>query len=383
MKSLLNVVVVIALITSLAFATNAKDQREVEKQKIIISTDNGFGLSGGWRDTPTDPADLLALFYAMNSNKIDVLGISTMFGAPYGVASYQATKHAFDLLAQRDPNRKLPGIYQGATRPLDLAATTLYPHKTPLDPQRCVNPGVKFMHESIMKHKNVELVSIGPLTDIACLLKTYPEVMSGGHLKKIVAMMGRPTHKNKDGELVGENFFLNGRPGVTGFVFLKDPTAAKIVLEQNKVPVKLVTFSVTGSVWIPKADITKAYESGHKDALSKFLYGTLGQWTTYFNKVIGVNGFYPWDVQVINAVVNPQEYTCEKAGYKVVPCSGKDNVCAGHKGTVFAGNSMAKESAQLWFSKEYKDTAQHSYCTKFSSSKEAVKNFFDQSLSEF
>ena len=203
------------------------------------------------------------------------------------------------------------------------------------------------MKESLLKHSGVTLLATGPLTDVACLIESYPEVLDGDKITEVVALMGRA-------EGASLKLSVADDVKVTDFNFLRDKEAAKIVLGQDKVPVRLLTFPVSSSLYIPFDFIP--YPPVTDDELPKFLSEKTKAWVDYFDKNVGleVKGFYPWDTHVVNYLIEPKSYTCKKSGYKIQDCSDTNSKCQDHN-----------DKTQLWFSDEYKDGPVHTFCTDF------------------
>lgn len=369
-------IVMLSMLLLFVPSLHATSQQETpEINKIIMSSDASMGLIGGWHLHPNDPVDSLGILMALDEPTIDLQGVAIVFGVNYTGNEYMATSHLFRLL---DDSENKPVLVAGAEKALEVEQTKLWlldenVRKVAVDPDKCVNQAVWYMHNDIMKHGNVTLLSTGPLTDIACLFRTFPEVLEEGRVKEVIAMMGREEN---------QSFSLAGVPAVTDFNFLKDPVAAEIVLEQDSVPVRLLTFSVTSSVFVPKSIIPEVKKG---DELSEFLYGSMTNWIDYFSSALKLKteGFYAWDGHVVNYLIDPEAYTCTEMGYKIKECS-KEGQCAGHdEKPIRAGSSLAKEAKQLWVSPEYDDTAKHMVCNAFKTGGQSEADYKARILGRF
>src|SRR5699024_5603900 len=152
---------------------------KMEKKPIIIDTDPGID-------------DAVALAIALHSEKLDVRQITTVHG---NVRLDKTTVNALKLL---DFFNKEVAVSAGATRPLlreSINASQVHgesgldgftfpePDQHLLTKEHAVN----VMHREIMESKEkITLVPIGPLTNIALLIRTFPEVCH--HIEEIVLM---------------------------------------------------------------------------------------------------------------------------------------------------------------------------------------------------
>jgi len=181
--------------------------------KLLLDTDIG-----------SDIDDAVCLAYLLMQPECDLLGITTVSGqskARAKLASAICTAASRDI--QIVPGSEDPLIVK-PRQPLAQQAVKLanWPHAVQF-PER--NP-IAFLAESIMKHPGeVILLSIGPLTNIALLFKTYPEVVSA--LKQLVMMCGAFTYSIKPPFLAEWNALLD--PHATAIVYRADVAVHKSV----------------------------------------------------------------------------------------------------------------------------------------------------------
>lgn len=187
---------------------------------IIIDTDPGID-------------DAVALAIALYSEKLDVRLITTVAG---NVGLDKVTFNALRLL--KFFNKNVP-VALGADRPLikepidasDIHGSTGmdgFEFEEPSEELVLKENAVNAMHRVIMDSKEpMTLVPIGPLTNIALLLKMYPEVKN--NIAEIVFMGGSASR---------------GNAGVMSeFNIFADPEAAKIVF-QSELPIVMVGLDV-------------------------------------------------------------------------------------------------------------------------------------------
>ncbi|WP_019636593.1 ribonucleoside hydrolase RihC [Paenibacillus fonticola] len=190
------------------------------KRPIIIDTDPGID-------------DAVALAIALYSEELDVRLITTVAG---NVGLDKVTLNALKLL--KFFKKDIP-VAMGAGRPLIKAPIDAsnvhgstgmdgYDFEEPTKQLLLQENAVNAMHRVIMESEQpITLVPIGPLTNIALLLRMYPEVK-----EKIaeVVIMGGSTARGNAGVMAEFNIFA-------------DPEAAKIVFQSN-LPVVMVGLDV-------------------------------------------------------------------------------------------------------------------------------------------
>ena len=203
-------------------------------KKIVIDTDPGVD-------------DSLAIFVALNSPELEVLGLTTIFG---NAITTTCTENALRLLeiAQR---QDIP-IAEGAHVPLNGnfrgAATFVhgdngqgnaelpFPTTTSLEID-----AVTFLKETIEAHPHeITLVPVGPLTNIANLLNQHPGIDT--KIKEIVLMGGNAQSPG------------NATPTAEANI-LNDPEAADIVFSAQ-CEITMVGLDVTNNVFMNEEQVT-------------------------------------------------------------------------------------------------------------------------------
>ena len=210
--------------------------------KAIIDTDPG-----------TD--DAIALLMAMES--MDVLGITTVGGN----ASLEHTTRNTLAILEYAGREDIP-VAKGSFRPLQGSYPYAYSFHGPggisvrlPSPRTTPYPvnAVEFIRDLLMANQElISLIALGPLTNVAKLLKTYPDVSD--RLSKIIVM--------------------GGAVGVPGnitphaeFNFYSDPVAASFVLSSG-VPVTLVDLSVCREATIGRDRLARLHKGGKSARLA-------------------------------------------------------------------------------------------------------------------
>lgn len=181
------------------------------KRPIIIDTDPGID-------------DAVAIAIALFSDELDIKCISTVFG---NVGLDKTTYNALRLV-KFFGKENIP-VASGARKPLlrDIIDASEVHGKTGMegfdfeDPDMsllCQESSIELMRKIIMESDEpITILPIGPLTNIALLLSTYPEVKP--NIKEII-MMGGSTGRGNRGVM-------------SEFNFCADPEAAKIVFHSG------------------------------------------------------------------------------------------------------------------------------------------------------
>ncbi len=178
-------------------------------EKIIIDCDTGID-------------DALALTLALSSNKIDILGVTTVAGNVDCVNTTRNTCNIVNLLGRDDLH-----VAKGEDKPLERepfrasgvhGVTGLRGYSFEKDYTDNLLPlhAVEYMKKILDKEdeKSVSIVALGPVTNIAKLFSLYPEVKE--KVKKVVFM--------------GTSYFIGNPTPVATFNVLVDPEAFRQLL---------------------------------------------------------------------------------------------------------------------------------------------------------
>jgi|TARA_B110000263_G_scaffold245165_1_gene254296 inosine-uridine nucleoside N-ribohydrolase len=212
-------------------------------KKIIIDTDPGID-------------DTMAIYFALNSNVLDVIGITTVYG---NTSNTQGTENALRILeiAKRDD---IP-VHTGASKPLTteyLGKGEVVHGKDGQGNSNLVVPQTKESNLTAVEYlKNqinqfpgeITLVPIGPLTNIAQLLIEYPDIDQ--KIAEIVLMGGNALSQG------------NASPAAEANI-RNDPEAANTVFSSNTL-ITMVGLDVTNEVFMDDNTIQEITDSGSKE----------------------------------------------------------------------------------------------------------------------
>ncbi|SNS54109.1 pyrimidine-specific ribonucleoside hydrolase [Anaerovirgula multivorans] len=249
------------------------------KTPVIIDTDPGID-------------DAVAIFLAFSQEKIlDVRGITTIAG---NVNVDRTTRNALDLVGHIGKNAK---IAKGAPKPLlrSLKTAEEVHGKTGLGPVVLKESKLKFyekkawdlIHEEAEAWDGeLEIIALGPLTNIAITLIKYPDIKK--KIKK-VTLMG------------GACFLGNVTPSAEFNIYV-DPEAADIVF-QSGIPITMVGLDATHQALLYEEDIENL--TSRKNVISETLKIILKENLAFQKKVAGLEAAIMHDAVAVAAVIDP------------------------------------------------------------------------------
>ncbi len=221
---------------------------DMNKRPIIIDTDPGID-------------DAVAIAIALFSEKLDVRLITTVAG------NVSVDKVTYNTLRILKFFKKEVPVARGAAEPLILPLLDAsnvhgksgmegFDFEEPDDHLLLPEHAVNAMYRVIMESKEpITLVPIAPLTNIALLLKLYPEVK--GNIREIVLMGGSAGRGNK---------------GVMSeFNIATDPEAAKIVFDSG-LPLVMAGLDVGWKALVLPEDSAKLPQLGEVGRMAYCLF---------------------------------------------------------------------------------------------------------------
>lgn len=212
----------------------------MKKRNIIIDCDPGID-------------DIVALSFAIaNEDKFNILGISTVAG---NQTIEKVTENALKVMSYYKRNIK---VARGQKRPLlreKKPVSSVHGENGMGDYQLpegqlklYSDNAITFLRDTILASEDkVTLVPVGPLTNIALLLKVFPEV---GENIELISIMGGSTHGGNCTSYAEFNIWA-------------DPEAAKIVFD-SKLPLVMSGLNVTHSAGLYKDDVENLAKSSGK-----------------------------------------------------------------------------------------------------------------------
>ncbi|THF84171.1 nucleoside hydrolase [Cohnella fermenti] len=247
-------------------------------------------------DVDTGVDDALAIAYAVRSPEIELLGLTTTFG---NITVEEATRNSLVVLEKL--GRSDVPVHEGSTRPL-VRTKEAYPRHihgehglgsaTFSAPAKSKSPlgAVDFIIETVHSRKNeVTLVCVGPLTNLAHVVRRDPEIAR--LVGRVVIMGGAARRPGNVSEYAEANIF-------------SDPEAADIVFRSG-LPITLVGLDVTMQTLLPMSSLPAWRE---KDAELGGFFADMTEFYIRFyeDAYPGIGGCGLHDPLAIGVVVKPE-----------------------------------------------------------------------------
>ena len=262
----------------------------------------------------TDPGvdDAFALLYALNHPNINVLGITTVFG---NVPVETSTKNAL-ILSEMAGKGTI--VYQGANKPLERKVIN-YPsfihgqdgfgdtnHPHPKFNASKLDAAQFIINEINENSGNINLVAVGPLTNIANSIKQDPSIAN-----KVNSLL-----------IMGGSWLVGGNitPVAEANIY-NDPEAAEIVFKSG-LPIIMVGLDVTHKVFLSQKDIDKLSALNNS---GKFLKKISNIYMKFYKDTRNMDGCFFHDATAVIAMTNPEFFKYKVARVYV----SQDNLTRG------------------------------------------------------
>ncbi len=249
-------------------------------EKIIIDTDPGID-------------DAMAIFFAMSSPELELLGLTTTFG---NVSVEMATANALRLVEMAGAT--IP-VARGVAIPLVQDALP-YPDfvhgadgfgnlNLPEPKGQAVElSAAEFIIKTVLEHPDeTTLIAIGPLGNLAKALALEPRIAK---LVKKVVIMGGTVHESGNVSPVAEANIYS------------DPHAADIVFSADW-HVHMIGLDVTHKVTL--MDDLQQRIRDKNSVFGQFLYDAGRFYADFYKKSRGADGCYMHDASAIAYTINP------------------------------------------------------------------------------
>ncbi|KAJ4723908.1 Inosine/uridine-preferring nucleoside hydrolase [Melia azedarach] len=257
-----------------------------EPKKIIIDTDPGID-------------DAMAIFLALRSPEVEVIGLTTIYGNVYTTLATRNALHLLEIAGRTD----IPvaeGSHVTITQGTKLRIADFVHGADGLGNQNFPPPkgnpieqsAVDFLIEQANLYRGkVTVVALGPLTNIALAIQQDPAFVK--NIGQIV--------------LLGGAFAVNGNvnPAAEANIF-GDPDAADVVFTSGA-DIVAVGINVTHQVVMTDADREKLALSNGKFA--QYLCKILDVYFSYHHEAYCTRGVYLHDPTALLVAVNPSLFT--------------------------------------------------------------------------
>lgn len=247
---------------------NKQPESMVTKNKTAVWIDTDPSISSGAHEVD----DGFALIQAFNSPELEIRGVSVVFGN----APFEVTWPIGQEIVKKYGPPNLP-VYAGAAKAEPLGAET--------DASRAL--------AEALKEERLTILALGPVTNVAAVLKNHPELSD--RIEAIVAVAGRRPNQQ----------FVTGTKKHTPFRDLNfelDAPGFQVLLD-SKAPIVLAPWEVSSKVWLKEDDL-KQLAAGKLSA--QWLVNPGRDWLKMWQEKFGVDGFNPFDTLAIAYVTSPE-----------------------------------------------------------------------------
>jgi purine nucleosidase len=255
--------------------------------KILIDTDPGID-------------DTMAIFLALRSPEVEVVGLTSIWGNTSG----ELTAQNAIRLVEVEGHDHIP-VARGCDCPLIIPMPELGTHVHGLDGMGNTNPpppkgklvemsAAQFIVKMIMENPGeIALVPVGPLTNIALALRLEPRIVE--KVKEVVIMGGAATVPGNVTPVAEANIW-------------HDPHAAHIVFSAGW-PLTMVGLDVTTRVVQKKAYLEEICNAGNP--ATDLLKRILPCYQNYFEGTFGMTGIHTHDPSAIAYLIDPKLFRTE------------------------------------------------------------------------
>jgi len=233
--------------------------------------------------------DALAIFLALNSDELEVDGLTAVFGNTDLNRTYRIAKEIVSVANRND----IP-VYKGAYNASWLGIRT---------------PAVKFLINHVREHPGeITLITLAPLTNIATAILLEPKFIED--LKAILMMGGLFFPSNM------------GLPFLQAeFNFSRDPKATQIVISQD-IKNTIIGLDLTTKVLFRDVHFN-ALKAGNTQ-ITNYLTKKIKSWL-FLNKLL-MGGFNPHDPLCVAYLLNPGMYKVISASVEVEVLKERKNI---------------------------------------------------------
>ncbi|MEL6256504.1 MAG: nucleoside hydrolase [Bacteroidota bacterium] len=252
---------------------------ESGKKKVWVDADLAIGVQNP-NGLYGDVDDGFALMQLLLSDKVEVLGISTVFGNTDIDNAFRLGNEIRDDFGSEELE-----VYKGAAEAIDLTAVES-------------NEAVEALATALRKDK-FHIMAIGPASNVGLLLLLYPDLAR--QIKSVVLVAGRRSinHHFKASEYHDPPF-----PDLN---FDLDPNAFRVLL-QHDIKVVLHPFEISHKIWFGKEELDRLEASGEAgEYLADRSRNWLNQWSNW-----GADKYNPFDLLASAYLISDEGFQYEE-----------------------------------------------------------------------
>lgn len=239
-------------------------------KKVLLDCDNTMGLD------EKDVDDGLAFLFLLGREDINLMGVTSVFGNSSLEDTFSTTEKLLEDFALKDEIPHLKGAAEAGDYDTEAA---------------------KFLAEQAAENKNeITLIAIGPVSNLYGAWKIDNDFFK--NLKEIIVMGGITSPLEIGDEIIDE---LN---------FSCDPEAAEKVLKAE-VPVAVMSGNLCLAARFGEKSWRRVNRSKNKPVRA-YMKDKIEDWYEYSSEMIGLSGFYMWDVVNVVYMISPEIFPYNK-----------------------------------------------------------------------
>ncbi|RCW56540.1 MULTISPECIES: nucleoside hydrolase [Halanaerobium] len=239
-------------------------------KKVILDCDNTIGIQ------EKDVSDGLAFLFLLGREDIDLMAVTSVFGNSSLEATYETTEKMISDFGLENKIKHYKGAAEAGDDKTEAA---------------------KYLAQTAAENKNeITLIAIGPLTNLYAAWKIDSDFFK--NLKEII-IMGGITEPLQFGEQT-----------INEIHFSQDPEAAEQVVKAE-VPVALMSGNLCLAARFGEKSWQRINRSKNK-AIRAYISDKIKPWYEYSSEMIGLTGFYMWDVVAVVYMMAPEIFPYNK-----------------------------------------------------------------------
>ncbi len=216
--------------------------------------------------------DGITLIMALKQPQIEIVGISNITYVDYGFGVIQK------ILNWHNKGKAIP-VYKGSAFANDLGTE---------------NEGTKALYAALKKEK-LTILALGPMTNIATLVKNHPDIIP--QIERVVICAARtPDLPFNPG---------NGKLNVFDYNYEFDEASMDVLLN-SPIPLEFAGYEPSSYTHIGNIDLASLDTDNEAD---KWLFDIVQPWMELNEKYFGVRGFIPFDCSTLGLVTHPEYFT--------------------------------------------------------------------------
>lgn len=258
---------------------------------VWIDTDPSVARGGHEVD------DGFALIQAFHSPELKVRGVSVVFGNAPLPTAWPIGQEIVDKFGPKGLH-----AYKGAASGEDLGKETEASEAL----------------ERALRKERLNILAIGPVTNVATALKLHPELAK--NVIRIVAVAGRRP---------GQRFVVSSSQAQAfrDFNFELDPAGFQVLLDSG-VPLVLAPWEISSKVWMTREELERLGKGGPG---ARYLAPPAFDWLEWWHKNLGTDGFNPFDTLAVAYLTSSALLQCAKFSAEIQTAPDDVTLDAGTK----------------------------------------------------